>query len=213
MARPAGDIRPRVIEAARTRFLASGVDGAALREIARDAGTSIGMIAYYFPRKDDLFMAVVDDVYDGIIRDLEAILKSEGSARDRLRQAFVRIGHTSDTEFDVMRLIVRESLGSTRRLRKVVARAKSGHIPLVMATLKDGVRQGEFDKKIPTPLLFLIALGVGALPQVLRRATRRSTLGASLPDVEPLAAWSIEVLARAASPRPKQPRSGPSPRG
>lgn len=203
MARPQGDIRARVIEAARAGFLASGVDGSALREIARDAGTSIGMIAYYFPRKDDLFLAVIDDVYNGLVRDLEDILKSEGSARDRLRRAFVRLGHMSDAEFDVLRLIVRESLGSSRRLRQVIGRIKSGHVPLVVEILKDGVRLGEFDKKIPVPLLFLIAFGVGALPQVLRRASWASPLKASLPDVETLATWSVDMLSRAAGPSRK----------
>ena len=200
MARPQGDIRPRVIQAARASFLASGVDGASLREIARDAGTSIGMIAYYFPRKDDLFLAVIDDVYDGLVRDLEDMLRSDGSARDRLRRAFIRLGYASNPELEVLRLIIRESLGSSRRLRQVVARARSGHVPLVMDTLKDGVRQGEFDRKIPTPLLFLVAFGVGALPQVLRRSSSASPLMASLPDVETLAEWSVEILSRAVGP-------------
>ncbi len=206
MARPQGDIRPRVIEAARARFLAAGVDGAALREIARDAGTSIGMIAYYFPRKDDLFLAVIDDVYDGLVRDLEDVLRSEGSARDRLRRAFIRLGYASNPELEVLRLIIRESLGSSRRLRQVIARARSGHVPLVVETLKDGVHQGEFDRKIPTPLLFLVAFGVGALPQVLRRSSWASPLMSSLLDVETLAAWSVEIMSRAVGPARRSDR-------
>lgn len=55
MARPRGDIEPRVLEAARKRFLEQGVDGASLRKIAEDAGTNIGMIYYYFPTKEALF--------------------------------------------------------------------------------------------------------------------------------------------------------------
>jgi AcrR family transcriptional regulator len=38
--------------------LGDGVDGASLREIAREAGTNIGMVVYYFATKDDLFLAV-----------------------------------------------------------------------------------------------------------------------------------------------------------
>ena len=59
MARPKSDIEPRIIHAARRRFLEDGVDGASLRKIAREAGTNIGMIYYYFPTKDDLFLAYV----------------------------------------------------------------------------------------------------------------------------------------------------------
>ena len=62
MARPRSDIQKRIVLAARTRFLADGVDGASLRHIARAARTSIGMVYYYFPTKDDLFLAVVEEL-------------------------------------------------------------------------------------------------------------------------------------------------------
>jgi AcrR family transcriptional regulator len=44
MARPASDIQKRIFVAARARFLSEGVDGASLRQIAKDAGTNIGMV-------------------------------------------------------------------------------------------------------------------------------------------------------------------------
>ena len=54
MARPRGDIAPRILHAARRRFLTEGIDGASLRGIAADAGTNIGMVYYYFPTKDEM---------------------------------------------------------------------------------------------------------------------------------------------------------------
>ena len=63
--------------AARERFLTEGVDGASLREIARDAGTSIGMVYYYFPTKDELFLAVVEEVYAKLLADLASALAPE----------------------------------------------------------------------------------------------------------------------------------------
>ena len=70
MARPRGDISERLIKAAREAFLTQGVDGASLREIAAEAGTSLGMITYYFPTKDDLFLAVLEQVYPKLLADL-----------------------------------------------------------------------------------------------------------------------------------------------
>ena len=49
MARPATDLRLRVLAAARAAFEADGFDATSLRAIARGAGTTIGMIYYYFP--------------------------------------------------------------------------------------------------------------------------------------------------------------------
>src|SRR5262249_27779376 len=67
MPRPRTDIRVRILHAARARFAAKGVDGSSLRSIAADARTSIGMIYYYFPSKDALFLAVVEEVYGNLL--------------------------------------------------------------------------------------------------------------------------------------------------
>ena len=75
MPRPRSDLAPRILAAARTRILHEGVDGASLRQIAADAGTTIGMIYYYFPTKDDVFLAVVEDVYEKLLVDVERALK------------------------------------------------------------------------------------------------------------------------------------------
>ena len=73
MARPRSDIGPRIVHAARRRFLVEGVDGASLRAIAHDARTSIGMIYYYFPTKDDLFLAVVEEMYVTVLADMKTV--------------------------------------------------------------------------------------------------------------------------------------------
>jgi AcrR family transcriptional regulator len=197
MGRPRSDIRPRIVEAARARFLTDGVDGASLREIAREAGTNIGMIAYYFPTKDDLFLAVVEDVYAKIVADLTGILGTSEMARARLRDAFVRLGTASDRELDVLRLMAREALSSSKRLRRILARFMRGHVPLVMATIAEGIRDGEFDGAIPAPLVLLAVLGLGPLPQMARRASSTLPIFSALPSAERLADLSIDLISRA----------------
>jgi AcrR family transcriptional regulator len=197
MARPRSDIQPRIVEAARARFLAEGVDGASLREIARDAGTNIGMIVYYFPTKNDLFLAVIEEVYEGLVSDMTKILGPDGLARERLRSAFVRLGSASDRELDVIQLMAREALSSSTRLRRIVARLMRGHVPLVMATISDGIRTGEFDSTIPAPFILLAAVGLGALPQIARRASHVLPVFSSLPGPDRLADISIGLLFRA----------------
>ena len=197
MARPRSDIQPRIVEAARARFLAEGVDGASLREIARDAGTNIGMVAYYFPTKDDLFLSVIEEVYAKLVGDLAKILGAGETARERLRGAFVRLGTASNLELEVMQLMAREGLSSSKRLQRILARFMRGHVPLVMGTIADGIRAGEFDPAIPAPILFLAVLGLGPLPQIARRASRALSLFSALPDADRLADLSIEILFRA----------------
>lgn len=171
-----------------------------MRDIACDAGTNVGMVVYYFGTKDKLFLAVIEDVYEKIVNDLAAILRTEAAALDRLQCAFVRLGRASDVELDVLRLILREALGSAKRLRQVIRRFMKGHIPLLIETIKDGVRRGELDSRVPIPLLLVIVFGIGALPQVIRCASAVLPFLSSLPAPEKLAAVSIQLLSRAVGP-------------
>jgi TetR/AcrR family transcriptional regulator len=208
MPRPRTDIQPRIVEAARARFLAQGVDGASLREIARDAGTSIGMVGYYFPTKDDLFLAVVEEAYSRVVDDMAKILQTDRTAQERLRGAFVRLGHSTELELEVVRLVAREALSSSKRLRRILARFMRGHLPLLLSTIADGMRNGEIDSTIPAPLVLLACVGVGALPQVLRRATGSLPLFSILPNPEQLADLSIRILFRAVGPAGRSARPG-----
>ena len=169
MARPRSDIEPRIVHAARRRFLKEGVDGASLRKIASDAGTSIGMVYYYFPNKDDLFFAVVEEVYQGILRDMVSALANDVPVKERIFRVYDRMGKLSKLELAAVQLIAREVLGSSKRLDRLIARFQKGHIPLVVQTLLEGVADGTIDAKLPPAVLLLATIAVGAVPQVMRR--------------------------------------------
>jgi AcrR family transcriptional regulator len=169
MPRPKSDIDVRILHAARQRFLTEGVDGASLRAIARDAGTNIGMIYYYFPTKDDLFLGVVEEVYERVLADLSTALGPDVPVAERIRRLYRRINRLDAEEWMVVRLVVREALISSSRLERIIERFRRGHIPLVLRTVADGMADGTLagDRH---PLLVLGALiGLGTLPQLLVR--------------------------------------------
>jgi AcrR family transcriptional regulator len=209
MARPRSNIQPRIVEAARTRFLADGVDGASLREIAREAGTNIGMVVYYFPSKDDLFLAVVEVVYAKIVADLERIFRANATVRERLREALIRFGDATEHEIEVMRLMVREVLLSSTRFKRIVARFMRGHLPLLVSTIADGARNGEFDAGVPMPLLLASVVGLCGLPQFIRRAATDIPVFSGLAGAPGLADATLEILFRAVGgPAAIRPRAG-----
>jgi AcrR family transcriptional regulator len=189
------------VHAARARFLAEGVDGASLRTIAADAGTNIGMVFYYFPTKDDLFLAVVEEVYARLLADVGRALEGDAPLRDRLKGAFARLGSASDDELSVVRLVVREVLLSSERYARVFARMQRGHLALFVATLAEGVQAGELDADIAPPLLLITTFAMGAIPQLIRRAAGERPPFAGLPGPEELADASLTLLWRAIGPR------------
>jgi AcrR family transcriptional regulator len=207
MARPRSDIEPRIVHAARKRFLADGVDGASLRRIGRDAGTSIGMIYYYFPTKDDLFLAVVEEIYGKVLAEWEDMLSAGGSFDERIRGVYQRIGSMSDEELEVFRLVVREALVSSSRLDRLVERFKRGHIALMLQAVLSGLSDGELDQSIHPAVLVMSTFALGVAPQIIRRVAAERLDWIGLPRGEAFAEQLVRVLlggigAKSAEPPP-----------
>jgi len=194
MARPATDIRLRLVHAARARFLALGVDGASLREIAARARTSLGMIHYYFPTKDDLFFAVVEEIYQQLLADLAAALAPGPPVVERLRGLFARVASLSPDELDVVRLVVREALVSSARRERLIALFLRGHVPLVLGLLDEGVRTGVLAEGRPLPLLLMATFALAGPPQVVARQVGSRLGGKAIPAGEQLADALLDVL-------------------
>jgi AcrR family transcriptional regulator len=208
MARPRSDIMERIVHAARERFLQDerivhaarerflqdGVDGASLRGIARDAKTNIGMIYYYFPTKDDLFLAVVEEVYAGLLAGFEQALAPDVPFAERIRRLYVRIGRIDEAEFKVMRLVVREALISSTRLDRVIERFLRGHIPLILRAVADGVAEGALRRDVHPALFMMAVLVIGGPPQLAGKLARERLGISDLPTAEALASTLVELL-------------------
>jgi len=196
MARPKSDIEPRIVQAARLRFLADGVDGASLRGIARDAGTSIGMIYYYFPTKDDLFLAVVEQVYEKVLGDLERALSSPASFAERMERVSLRVGAMSDEELEVFRLVIREALVSSSRLDRLIERFKRGHIALMLQAVGQALADGTLDRSLHPAVLVMSTFALSAAPQMIRRVAADRVGWGDLPDAGTFAHQLVTVLLR-----------------
>ncbi len=183
------------MRAARDRFLEEGVDGASLRAIARDAGTSLGMVYYYFPAKDDLFLAVVEDVYAALVAKMEQILGGSESVEDKVRQLYQALSALTDDELKVVRLIVKEGISSSQRLERLFERFSRGHVPLVLGMIVRGVQDGELRRDVPPMVLVISMLAIGLLPQLVARRLREAgvPLASMLPSADALAALLSEV--------------------
>jgi AcrR family transcriptional regulator len=200
MARPKSDIEPRILRAARDRFQSEGVDAASLRSIAHDAGTSIGMVYYYFPTKDDLFFAVVDEVYDALLRDIEAAIAPDVAVPQRLERLYGRISRLSVDELMVMRLVAREALASSERFDKLFKRFQTGHIALIARLALDGYASGTFNSKLHPVVTMLSIAGLGILPQIVRRVAGERLPFPDAPAGEDLARQLVGLTLSALKP-------------
>ncbi len=201
MARPRTDIAPRIRVAARRHFLKNGVDGATLRAIAREARTSIGMIYYYFPTKDDLFYAVVEQQYGTVLADMELALSAQHPVEERLQRLYERIAALRDEEAEVLRLVAMEGLMGSPRFQRLVERFLHGHVPLILNTLMDGVRTGVLDGRRHPIVLLLATASLAGPPQFIRRAVGERMPVPNAPSGKALARELVDVLLHGTAPR------------
>jgi len=76
-------IRRSILDSARKRFLQDGYLGATMRDIAADAGCSLGNLYTYFSNKDDLLVEVVKPTLTAIRKALTAARVQDDSQDDR----------------------------------------------------------------------------------------------------------------------------------
>lgn len=147
------------------------------------------MVYYYFPSKDELFLAVIEEPYAKMVEAFGAILGQPEPVRDRIRALYRRISTATPEEGDTFRLVISEGMKSPQLRARLFARVWRGHLPIMFRALEEGKRDGVLDATVPTPLLGLVTAAVGIIPQI---AARVMPLG--LPADETLADRLAEIL-------------------
>jgi AcrR family transcriptional regulator len=205
MARPPSDIAQRIVTAATERFLHDGVDGASLRQIALAAGTNLGMVYYYFPTKDDLFLAVVERHYAPMSAALIDAISGDRPFDERVRALYDRFGAMSDAEFTVLRLVLREALVSSARLNRLLDRMMHGHAPAMLALLADGIGAGRVGGDVHPAAAMVTMAALAVVPQVMVRRLAASQTGVTLLPPPALATHLAAVALRGIGPAPSPP--------
>ena len=76
--------RSQILDAAEGVFTRKGFGDARMEDIAEKTGLSKGTLYLYFKSKDDLILAILDRIFQGEFRQLEAFQKDEGSAAETI---------------------------------------------------------------------------------------------------------------------------------
>jgi TetR/AcrR family fatty acid metabolism transcriptional regulator len=91
MARPRSkeDVRrEEIVDAALRLILDMGYNQVTLADIAARVGVSKGLISYYFPRKEDVFLAVLDQIVDRLSADFEGFCRADATPSEKLMMIF-----------------------------------------------------------------------------------------------------------------------------
>jgi len=85
----AAQSRARLVETALTLFVAQGYDATPVSQILATTGMARGALYHYFPKgKEELFLAVIDEVDEDLHHGFEAILHSTESPIEQILAGF-----------------------------------------------------------------------------------------------------------------------------
>ena len=152
------EMRKRIYEAAILEFAEKGFSNASMREIAKDAGMTVGNLYRYFKDKEALFYSVISPAYDSL---MELVGESIELVKDRFDNSFFEF--LSEQILKICRehkielLILFEGSGGTK-----YARAKEEMVLVVEDFLKGNLLRGLKEKDVEIEdvyLLRVIAVG------------------------------------------------------
>ena len=139
--RDAAQTRRAILDAAIAEFAAHGLSGARVDEIAARTATTKRMIYYYFASKEQLFAAVLEELYGGM-RDAEAALDLDALAPPDAMRKLVETTfdhHAAHPEF--VRLVAVENIHEASHVAaSPTIRARNARVIETMTRL---LRRGE----------------------------------------------------------------------
>lgn len=200
----ADQVRRRLVETARALFVRRGFGEVSVREIAREAGVTPAMIAYYFGDKRGLHAAMLDSVFDTLLARVRE-LAADSPATTAPIEAFIRLYvGTIAAQPWLPALLLREVLTGDAAVRarfveRFATRAAALLPGLISAEIAAGALRSDLDPKQAV----LSLVGMCAFPFLAHPVTGK-VLGYELDDdfSEQLVAHATRLFLDGARPRP-----------
>ena len=81
---------PLILNSAIKVFSKKGFEAARMEDIAKTAKLSVGGVYWYYKSKEEIIIAIMEQLIDKDVKDLRALLEAEGSVRARL-EAYISL--------------------------------------------------------------------------------------------------------------------------
>jgi AcrR family transcriptional regulator len=175
-----------ILAAARSLMEQKGVDALTMDEIAQAARVAKGTIYLYFQSKDELIQALLSQVGEAMVLDLEAILNKPDSPPEKLRQVATLLLNYVDQEsalFPVyLRELVRSKSGRETTLSSL-QELEERIVALITQIFAEGIAQQQFIPADPRLLTFMLK-GLGrAVGYYQMTRDQKDTIQEALPVV------------------------------
>ena len=155
------EFRTREILAAARRLVQSrGVGAVTMGEIAASAGVAKGTVYLYFPGKDQLVQALISQVGENILADIEAVVSGSGAPLAKVQKVAALLLDYLMRERDLFPVYARDLLrggrGANQGYWVHLHEMEERFVALVTRLFAEGIETGQFIPANPRLLTFLL---------------------------------------------------------
>jgi AcrR family transcriptional regulator len=149
-----------ILAAARKLMERNGLEAVTMEEIAGAAGVAKGTIYLYFPSKDELIRALITQVGEHLLRDLEAIVEAPSSPLEKIRRVATLLLDCLIKERALYPAYARDmqrgGQGSPRGYWRQLQEMEDKFFDLVTPVFAQGIAAGLFIPANPRLLTFML---------------------------------------------------------
>ena len=149
-----------ILAAARKLLDQRGMEAITMEEIAAVAGVAKGTLYLYFQSKDNLIQALISQVGENILRDVESSLQTPGTPAEKLIRMVSVLLEYLDRERLLFPIYARELLRGKQASREGFwthyQELEEKFVSLVTSLFAEGIAAGQFIPANPRLLTFLI---------------------------------------------------------
>ena len=136
----------QIMNAAERVFTKKGLDQARMDDIAEETGLSKGTLYLYFKSKDDLVIAILDRIFQGVFQQLEARKGSQLSATQAITQFteeaisdYKRMLRLMPVAYEFLALAFRN-----KTVQKTLKQYLHHYMDVLVPIIQRGIDSGEF---------------------------------------------------------------------
>jgi len=197
------EFRTREILAAARRLMQSrGVEAVTMEEIAAAAGVAKGTVYLYFQGKEVLVQALISQVGEQILTDIEAVVAAPGAPPEKIQQVAAVLLDYLMRERALFPAYARDILRGGRSAPQTywlnLQDMEERFVKLVNRVFAEGIAAGRFIPADPRLLTFLLRGMVRAVGYYQMAAGQRKAVEEALPVLLTLLASGLTRQPRAA---------------
>lgn len=150
--------RQEIVSAAKKLFLETDYASTTMQDVMSTLGIAKGTIYHYFKSKEDLLEAVVQDIVDAYMVDVQLVwAKSKGDALDRMRD-LINAGRVADKQKESLEQLHRP--GNIALHSRLLALTISRLALLYAELIQQGCAEGLFHVEHPLESAELLIAGI-----------------------------------------------------